>query len=54
MTDAQRITVNRLVDAGFKIIAQSAEIVRVTRGSDRRIVMADGSQKRAHHSEAAQ
>lgn len=51
MTEPQRTTVEKLIAAGFKKIAESAEIVRLTKGADRRVVMPDGSQKRGHHRE---
>lgn len=51
MTPAQRNTVAQLKVAGFELVTESAEIVRMTKGADRRIVFADGSQKRAHHAE---
>ena len=49
MTPAQRMTLQKLERDGFKMICQSKEIVRVTRNGDNRVIMADGSQKRAHH-----
>jgi ribosomal protein L32 len=49
MTSNQRRTVDQLKSEGFEVIASSKEIVRLTRGADRRVVMADGSQKRGHH-----
>lgn len=51
MTAAQRATVNQLKADGFEVIATSVEVVRVTKGADRRIVFPDGSQKRANHTE---
>ncbi|MBX8528532.1 hypothetical protein K5D32_02595 [Pseudomonas cichorii] len=53
MTAAQRITVENLQSAGFQIVVGAKDIVRLTKGADRRIVMADGTQKRAHHQEHA-
>lgn len=51
MTRAQRKTVNELKSEGFEFILSTSEIVRMTRGADRRVVMADGSQKRGYHVE---
>ena len=51
MTPLQRATVAQLKVSGFEVIAESPEIVRMTKGADRRIVFADGSVKRAHHVE---
>ncbi|MBU0792068.1 MAG: hypothetical protein KKC55_16595 [Gammaproteobacteria bacterium] len=51
MTNNQRATVNQLVADGFKVVTASVEVVRVTKGADRRIVFPDGSQKRANHVE---
>lgn len=51
MTPAQQATVNELKSEGFSVVVESKEIVRVTRGADRRVVMADGSQKRGYHVE---
>ncbi len=49
MTPAQTKTVEGLQSEGFTISAKGKEIVRLTRGADKRIVMADGTQKRAYH-----
>jgi hypothetical protein len=49
MTPAQTQTVQQLRDEGFLVSSKNNEIVRLTRGADKRIVMADGTQKRAHH-----
>lgn len=51
MTHLQRSTVNQLVADGFQVVTASVEVVRVTKGADRRIVFPDGSQKRANHVE---
>lgn len=51
MTPAQRATVSQLKADGFEVIATTVEVVRVTKGEDRRIVFPDGSQKRANHVE---
>jgi hypothetical protein len=51
MTNNQRATVNQLVADGFKVVTASVEVVRLTKGADRRIVFPDGSQKRANHVE---
>lgn len=49
MTPAQYKTVEALKAEGFTISAEGKDVVRLARGADKRIVMADGSQKRAHH-----
>lgn len=49
MTIAQDQVVTKLVAAGFEVIARSSDIVRLTKGADRRVVMPDGTQKRGHH-----
>lgn len=49
MSQAMERTVNQLKLEGFQVIASAKEIVRMTRGADRRVVMADGSQRRGHH-----
>lgn len=49
MTQAMERTVNQLKLEGFQVIASAKEIVRMTRGADRWVVMADGSQRRGHH-----
>lgn len=49
MSQAMQRTVNQLKLEGFQVIASAREIVRLTRGADRRVVMADGSQRRGHH-----
>lgn len=51
MTPAQEITVARLKREGFEQIVEGREIIRMTKGADRRVVMSDGSQKRGHHVE---
>lgn len=50
-TPAQEITVAQLKSQGFAQIVESREIVRMTKGADRRVVMADGTQKRGYHVE---
>lgn len=49
MTPAQRSTVNELKADGFELITETPEIVRMTKGADKRVVMADGTQKRGYH-----
>ena len=49
MSPAQTKTVESLRTEGFIVSALNKEIVRLVRGADKRIVMADGTQKRAHH-----
>ena len=51
MTPVQRKTVNELVADGFRVVLAAREIVRLTKGADKRLVRADGSQKRAQHFE---
>ena len=51
MTPAQEITVAQLKSQGFKQVVEGLEIVRMTKGADRRVVMADGTQKRGYHVE---
>ncbi len=51
MTPAQEITVAQLNSQGFAKVVEGREIVRMTKGADRRVVMADGSQKRGYHVE---
>lgn len=49
MTPAQSAIVEPLRRAGFAIVVEADEIVRVTRGADKRVIFKDGSQKRGHH-----
>lgn len=49
MTPAQQQTVSSLRAEGFTVIAKAREIVRLTKGADKRVVMQDGSQRRGHH-----
>lgn len=51
MTPMQRQSVDALRADGFAVVVVSKEIVRMTKGADRRVVMADGSQKRGYHVE---
>lgn len=51
MTRLQKQTVDALVADGFAVVVEGKDIVRVTKGADRRVVMADGSQKRGYHVE---
>ncbi|MNN45206.1 hypothetical protein D3C81_1595280 [compost metagenome] len=51
MSPAQEITVAQLKSQGFEQIVEGREIVRMTKGADRRVVMVDGSQKRGYHVE---
>lgn len=51
MTPAQQKAVADLRRLGFEVVVDAREVVRVTKGSDRRVVMADGSQKRGYHVE---
>ncbi len=38
-----------LVAEGFQIVEKNRSIVRLTKGSDARLVRQDGAQKRANH-----
>lgn len=49
MTPLQQKAVNALLAEGFEISAQNHEIVRLAKGADKRIVMPNGTTKRAHH-----
>jgi hypothetical protein len=49
MTPNQTQTVEALRAEGFVVSSKNHEIVRLTKGADKRIVMPDGSQKRAYH-----
>ena len=49
MTPAQTAIVEPLRRAGFEIIVEADEVIRVTRGADKRVIFKDGSQKRGHH-----
>ncbi|MFT8234695.1 hypothetical protein ACLNBI_24510 [Pseudomonas guariconensis] len=51
MTPAQEITVAQLKSQGFAQVVEGREVVRMTKGADCRVVMADGSQKRGKHVE---
>ena len=51
MTPNQRKTVDQLVSEGFRVILAAKDIVRVTKGADKRLVRADGSQRRGNHIE---
>lgn len=51
MTPLQRSTVQTLQAEGFQIVLQAKDIVRMTKGADKRLVRADGSVKRANHVE---
>jgi len=49
MTPIQRMTLKQLEQQGFRKVDETAEIVRVTRNGDNRVIMRDGSQKRGQH-----
>ena len=51
MTPTQQQTVNHLIADGFHIVLQAKDIVRLTKGADKRVVQADGTQKRGWHVE---
>lgn len=45
----QEKAVTDLVAAGFKVVQRHADIVRLTKGADARLVRKDGTVKRANH-----
>jgi len=49
MTPNQRITVNQLIAQGFKVVQESTDVIRLTKGADTRLVRRCGTQKRANH-----
>jgi 2-oxoglutarate dehydrogenase complex dehydrogenase (E1) component-like enzyme len=49
MNTAQRMAVASLVRDGFKVTAKGQDVVRVTNGADKRIVLPCGLVKRANH-----
>jgi hypothetical protein len=49
MTPAQQTTVNQHKSEGFTVILEAREIVRLTKGADKRLVLPDGSVKRGNH-----
>jgi hypothetical protein len=49
MTLTQRKTVNQLVSEGFRVVQATGDIVRLSKGPDKRLVRADGTVKRANH-----
>jgi hypothetical protein len=49
MTPAQTAIVEPLRRAGFEVVVECDDIIRVTRGADKRVIFKDGSQKRGHH-----
>ncbi len=49
MTPQQRAVVNDLVKQGFKIVEDCTDVVRLSKGPDKRLVRANGVQKRANH-----
>lgn len=51
MTPAQRVTLAQL--PGFTVVEETAEVVRVTRNGDNRVILRDGTQKRGQHVGAA-
>lgn len=51
MTPVQRTTVEQLQACGFQIVEKASDIVRLSKGADKRLVRADGTQKRANHIE---
>lgn len=50
MTPAQRAIVDGLSKQGFTVTYRG-DVVRMNRGADRRVIRADGSQKRGQHDE---
>lgn len=49
MTPAQEKAVAEMRRLGFEVIVDAGEVVRITKGADKRVVMPDGTQKRGHH-----
>lgn len=49
MTPIQRKAVESLVAQGFKIVENCTDVVRLSKGADKRLVRANGEQKRANH-----
>lgn len=49
MMSAQEKAVTDLVASGFKVVQRHADIVRLTKGPDARLVRKDGTVKRANH-----
>ena len=49
MSPAQQAVVVQLRADGFTLTLEAREIVRLTRGADRRVVLQDGTTKRGHH-----
>lgn len=48
MTPQEKAVID-LVAAGFKVVQRHADIVRLTKGADARLVRKDGTVKRAQH-----
>lgn len=46
---AQRKTVAELVARGFTVVEDHSDVVRLSKGADKRLVRQDGTQKRANH-----
>lgn len=46
---AQRKTVAELVAIGFTVVEDHSDVVRLSKGADKRLVRANGEQKRANH-----
>ena len=49
MSPAQEKAVSEMRRLGFEVIVDAGEVVRITKGADKRVVMPDGTQKRGHH-----
>ncbi len=49
MTPAQHMTLDQLQRAGFQLVVEGGDVVRVTRHGDCRVILQDGLQKRGHH-----
>lgn len=49
MTPQQRDTVNALKAEGFKVVEDCTDVVRLSKGSDKRLVRQNGQQMRANH-----
>lgn len=47
MTELQRIKVEQLLAQGFRVDREEPSVVRMSRGQDARLVLMNGSEKRA-------
>lgn len=51
MTPAQEKAVAEMRRLGFEVVVDAGEVVRITKGADKRVIMPDGTQKRGYHVE---